>query len=264
MLTSNPVADVSAIIPPLAMQIYVIVMLLLVVAGTIIDVVHKKSAKFFFENAEHAKTYAHRQVSGGEKASIAIKTAAEDVLASGEFCNQKRRLAHLLTMYGFILFVLMTLVLVFGYPTPENAAPAWVPLLWHVGALMVVVGVLWFWFGMRVDVAAEGNRWYQVQRADLFALSLLATTLFALVWSFFQSIDAGALAMLFFGLFAVSGLVLFGGVPWSKFAHMFFKPMAAYQRRVAEADGSRDKLPPPANKPAQFGPGIDSRPPRNY
>lgn len=264
MLTSNPVADVSAIIPPLAMQIYVIAMLVLVVGGTILDVLHKKSAKYFFENADKAKSSAHREVSGGEKFSIAVKTAAEDVLASGEFCNQKRRVAHLLTMYGFILFVIFSVVLVFGFPTPEAAAPGWVPFLWHLGALMAVVGVVWFWFFMRVGLVAEGNRWYELQRADLFVLSLLATTLFALVWSFFQWLEVGVLAQLFFWVFVLSSLVLFGGVPWSKFAHMFFKPVAAYQRHVAEADGSMDNLPPPAEKPAQFGPGMDSRPPNHY
>jgi hypothetical protein len=34
---------------------------------------------------------------------------------------------------------------------------------------------------------------------------------------------------------------------------MFFKPAAALQKRVSEADGSRSKLPAPANKPEVFG-----------
>ena len=40
--------------------------------------------------------------------------------------------------------------------------------------------------------------------------------------------------------------VLFIGVPWSKFAHMFYKPAAAYQRRVEEASGASG-LPQPAS-----------------
>ena len=36
---------------------------------------------------------------------------------------------------------------------------------------------------------------------------------------------------------------------WSKFAHMFYKPGAAIQKNLAEADGSRDNLPPPADAP---------------
>jgi hypothetical protein len=37
--------------------------------------------------------------------------------------------------------------------------------------------------------------------------------------------------------------VLFGTVLWSKFAHMFFKPAAAFQKRVTKADGSMENLP---------------------
>ena len=54
---------------------------------------------------------------------------------------------------------------------------------------------------------------------------------------------AGGWAMLFFALFIASSTVLFGGVPWSKFAHMFFKPAAAYQKKITKADGSRENLP---------------------
>jgi hypothetical protein len=264
MFTSNPIADLSDFIPPIAMQLYVIAMFILVIGGTILDTMHKKSARYFFENAKKSNARSERRLSGGEKASIAFKTAAEDVLASGEFCNPKRRIAHLLTMYGFVLFVVTTVILVFGYPTPATPAPALVSLLWHLGALMVCTGGYWFWFGIRVDVAAEGYPWYRVVRADLFVLSLLATTTLALIWSFLQWADAGAWATLFFWLFVVASTVLFGGVLWSKFAHMFFKPAAAYQRRVAEADGSRDNLPPPADKPAKFGLGINRELPRHY
>ena len=264
MITSNPIADLSAFIPPIAMQLYVIAMAILVVAGTILDTLHKKSARYFFENAKKTQANAQRRLGSGEKASIAFKTAAEDVLASGEFCNPKRRIAHLLTMYGFIIFLVTTVVLVFGYPTPETTAPALVPLLWHLGALMVCTGGYWFWFAIRVDVAAEGYPWYRVVRADLFILSLLATTTLALVWSFLQSSDAGVWATLFFWLFVLASTVLFGGVMWSKFAHMFYKPAAAYQRRLAEADGSRDGLPPPADAPGKFGLGIKRELPRHY
>ena len=47
----------------------------------------------------------------------------------------------------------------------------------------------------------------------------------------------------FLVFYIVSNLVLFGGVYWSKFAHMFYKPGAAIQKNLAEADGSRDNLP---------------------
>ena len=82
-----------------------------------------------------------------------------------------------------------------------------------------------------------------------------------------QSPQAAGVAMwstLFFALFILAATVLFGGVLWSKFAHMFFKPAAAFQKRVAKADGSRDGLPEPADRPEQFGPGIKRLAPRNY
>ncbi len=264
MLTHNPIADLSAFIPPIAMQLYVIAMAILVVGGTILDTLHKKSAKYFFAAARDSKAMAKRQVDGGEKLSIAVKTAAVDVLASGEFCNTRRRIAHLLTMYGFIIFLATTVILVFNYPTPAATTPSYLPLLWHLGALMVCVGGYWFWFHIRVDVAAEGYPWYRLVRADLFILMLLATNSFALIWSFLQSANTGVWATLFFALFIVSSTVLFGTVLWSKFAHMFFKPAAAFQRRVAEAEGSRDNLPPPADAPEQFGLGIKRELPRHY
>ena len=234
MFTTNPFLELSGLISPLAMQLYVIAMVILVAGGTILDVLHKKSAQYFFENSEKQKKMSSREVSGGEKVGIAVKTAAVDVLTSAEFCNQKRRVAHLLTMYGFILFVVSTAVMIFGYADSANAA-AW-PLLWHLGALMVCVGGYWFWFVIRVDVAAEGNPWTRVVRADLFILALLATTTFALLWSAFG-------AIFFFVPFIAAATVLFGTVFWSKFAHMFFKPAAAFQKRVTKADGSMENLP---------------------
>jgi hypothetical protein len=234
MFTINPFAELSGLIPPIAMQIYVILMAILVAGGTLLDTLHKKSAQYFFENSEKQKKMASREVSGGEKVGIAVKTVAVDVLTSAEFCNQKRRVAHLLTMYGFILFVVSTAVMIFGYADSASAA-AW-PLLWHLGALMVCVGGYWFWFVIRVDVAAEGNPWHRVVKADLFILALLATTTFALLWSVFG-------AIFFFVLFIAAATVLFGTVFWSKFAHMFFKPAAAFQKRVTKADGSMENLP---------------------
>jgi hypothetical protein len=263
MFTINPFSELAGFISPIAMQVYVVVMVLLVVGGTVLDMIHKKSAKYFFANAEKAKAAATKSLSGGDKAAIAFKTVAEDVLTSAEFCNPLRRIAHLLTMYGFILFAATTAIMIFGY-TGNSATPAILPLLWHLGALMLCVGGYWFWFVFRVDVAAEGNPWYRVMRADLFVLSLLATATFALIWSALQASGVAGWQTLFFGLFIFSSTVLFGGVLWSKFAHMFFKPAAAFQKRVTKADGSREGLPAPADKPEQFGPGIKRLQPKNY
>lgn len=239
MFTSNLFAELSASIPTVIMQGYIILMILLVIVGTILDMMHKKSAQYFFANAKKAQKSAKRSVGAGEKASIAASVLVNEVLTSGEFSNTRRRLSHLLTMWGTIIFIVTTAVMIFGYPTPATPTPALLPQLWHIGALMLAVGGYWFWLFIRVDVAAEGLPWFRFERADLFILSLLATSTFALIWSF-----TGGGLTLFFALFILSSTVLFGGVYFSKFAHMFFKPAAAYQKRITRADGSRENLPP--------------------
>ncbi len=262
MFTNNPFAELSASIPPSVIQTYVIVMIFLVVAGTVFDVLHKKSAKYFFENWRKAKNKGSKQVGGGEMASLAIQTACVEVLTSAEFCSARRRISHLLTMYGFLAYVITTAIMVFAYPTPVTPAPAILPQLWHIGALMVCAGGYWFWFFLRVDVAAEGNSPFRIVRADLFIVSLLASVTLGLIWSILQAAGVSWWTNLFFGLYVIATTVLFGSVPWSKFAHMFFKPAAAFQKRVAEADGSRSNLPGPADKPEIFG--STSTLPQNY
>jgi hypothetical protein len=132
MFTSNPFVELSASISPSVMQTYIYVMIILVAVGTIYDVLHKKSAKYFMNNMEKAKKNVTREVGGGEKVSLAVKTVIVDVAMSGEFCNPKRRIAHLLTMYGFIAYVVTTVMMIFSYETA--ATPAIVAQLWHLGA----------------------------------------------------------------------------------------------------------------------------------
>jgi hypothetical protein len=246
MFTSNPFAELSASIPPIVMQAYIVVMIILVAGGTLFDIVHKKSATYFFNNWRNAKNKGTQPVSGGEMVSLAVQTAAVEVLTSAEFCNARRRIAHLLTMYGFLAYVLTSFIMVFWYPTPATPAPAILPLLWYLGALMVCGGGYWFWFFIRVDVAAEGHSPFRIVRADLFILSLLASATLGLIWAIVGT-------SLFLGLYLIATTVLFGSVPWSKFSHMFFKPAAAFQKRVENANGSRSNLPAPADKPEIFG-----------
>ncbi len=137
---TNPFAELVLSIPPWAIQTYVVLMFILVAAGTMIDVLHKKSAKYYFENWQKATGKGSKQLGGGEVASLAVRTACSDVLTSSEFCNPRRRAAHLLTMYGFLAYVITTAIMVFGYPTSATPAPSIFPLLWHLGALMVCAG----------------------------------------------------------------------------------------------------------------------------
>ncbi len=179
MFTSNPfLPSFRRPYPPAVMQAYVVVMIVLVVAGTLFDVVHKGSAKYFFENWRKTKGKGAKPLSGGELAAIAVKTGLVDVLASGEFCNPRRRVAHLLGMYGFVFYVLATVVLVFN-----PSANAFWAQLWWIGALMICVGGYWFWFFIRVDVAAEGGSPFRLMRADLFVLSLLCSVTLGLIWA---------------------------------------------------------------------------------
>ena len=50
MFTANPFAELSASIPSVFIQTYIVIMILLVVCGTLFDIFHKKSAKYFFNN----------------------------------------------------------------------------------------------------------------------------------------------------------------------------------------------------------------------
>ena len=252
MFTTNPFAELSASVPPIVMQTYVVIMIILVAVGTLFDVIHKRSAKYFFDNWRNAKSKGTRQVGAGEMVSLAIQTVAVEVVTSGEFCNARRRVAHLLTMYGFLAYAITTAIMVFGYSTRDIPTPAALPLLWYLGALMVCVGGYWFWFFIRVDVAAEGHSPFRLVAADLFILSLLASTTLGLIWAILQPIG-GSLTGVLLAFYLIATTVLFGSIPWSKFSHMFFKPAAAFQKRVAEADGSRSNLPRPSDKPEVFG-----------
>jgi hypothetical protein len=261
MFATNPFAELSASIPPAVMQTYVVIMLVLVAAGTLFDIVHKGSARYFFDNWRKSKSKANHAVGGGELVSLAVKTGVVDVLASGEFCNARRRVAHLLTMYGFVIYVITTAVMVFGYPTAATSTPPIVPQLWWIGGLMICLGGYWFWFFIRPDVAAEGNSPFRVMRADLFILSLLASVTLGLIWAFLQARGSSG-ANVLFGLYIIATTVLFGSVPWSKFAHMFFKPAAAFEKRLSYANGTRSNLPAPADRPEQFGSAREQ--PRHY
>jgi hypothetical protein len=227
------------------MQAYVILMFLLVIGGTLLDVVHKKSARYFFEKGQSLKKIAKRDVGGGEKLGIAVSTLTGEILTSSEFQNRDRRVSHLFTMYGFIFFVVTTAMLIFGLPVAEGEGSGVAPVLWHLGALSMCIGGYWFWFKIRVDERSEGNAWHNVHQSDLFIVSLLLMATFALIWSVLQA-TAGAtsvLTIIAFVVFIAASTTLFSTILWSKFAHMFFKPAAAFQKKVAVADGSRDKLP---------------------
>lgn len=273
MITNTPIAALNtAGISYGTMQTYAMIMIILVIVMTILDMLHKKSAKFFFESASKAKTGAVNELNAGDKISIATSTIITDVVLAGEFQNPVRRLVHLLTMYGFILFNTATTAMIFN----ENGADTTWTQAWHVGAIMLAIGSIWFWFVFKVDVAAEGNSPFSIAiKRDAFSLSLMASSITALIWSY----NGNPIGWEFL-LVILSTVSLFGGVYYSKFSHMFFKPFAAYDKRTRKADGSAENLPtltrdePEQQKrhsmellvgaPMDMGLGIEREAPKHY
>ena len=144
---------------------------------------------------------------------------------------------------------------------------------------MICVGGYWFWFFIRVDVAAEGQSPFRIMRADLFNSSLVISATLGLVRPDLQATGSGW-SSVSLGLYLIATTVLFGSIPWSKFSHMFFKPAAALEKRVSKANGSAQNLPtltrddPEQRKrhsmellqkaPMHMGLGIKREAPRHY
>ena len=264
MLNTNPFTILAQTVPPFAMQGFIIAMILLIALGTIIQMINHKNLTYFLNNSKKAKLQATREIGTGERMSILAKTTVVDIGTTSELGFGKRRLSHVLGMYGTIIFWVSSAMLVFCYTGADKSSSLIWSTLWHIGAILTCIGGYWFWLFLRVDVSAEAHPWYRIIKADLFVLALLACSTFGLAWSYTQFNGQVGLSYLFLTLFVVANLVLFGGVYWSKFAHMFYKPGAAIQKNLAEADGSRDNLPPLADAPKQFGLGIKREEPKHY
>ena len=173
MILTNPFLTLAETVPPFLMQSFVILMGLLILVGTVMDIIHKKNVKYFFENAKKAKLSATKTLSTGERISVISKTIVSDIATTSELGAGKRRAAHLLGMYGTILFWAGSAIMIFCYSSPSSDTPSFWPIIWHVGAIMTVVGGGWFWFFLRVDVYSEAQPWYRIIKADLFVLLLL-------------------------------------------------------------------------------------------
>jgi hypothetical protein len=266
MMSINPYSILAESVPSVIIQGFVILMVGLIVIGTVIQMIHHKNITYFFNNAKKAKLSAEKVLATSEKAVIIAKTVVHDIATTAELGAGKRRVAHVLGMWGTILFWASSVVMIFCYTSNDIVTPNIWPMMWHVGAIMTCVGGYWFWLFLRVDVLAEAHPWYRIIKADLFVLTLLACATFGLAWSYTQSLNLENRwdDKIYLFLYILSNIALFGGVYWSKFAHMFYKPGAAIQKNLAEADGSRDNLPPLANAPKQFGLGIKREQPKHY
>ena len=146
---------------------------------------------------------------------------------------------------------------------------------------MVCLGGYWFWFFIRVDVAAEGNSPLRFVRADMFIVTLVLGTTFGLVWAWLQAARQHGLGNRVPRHSTSSPpRCCSAAIPWSKFSHMFFKPAAAFEKRVSKANGSAQNLPTLTrddpeqqkrhsmellrNAPMHMGLGIKREAPRHY
>ena len=99
------------------LQSFVIAMVLLIIIGTGLDMLHKKNVVYFFRNAQKAKKSAKTELSTGKKTAVILKTVASDIATTSELGFGKRRLAHVLGMYGTILF---WICLLYTSPSPRD------------------------------------------------------------------------------------------------------------------------------------------------
>ena len=84
MFNTNPFSVLAEIIPPIAMQGFIVAMIVLIALGTIIQMIHHKNLTYFFNNAKKAKLSATKQLGLGEKTSIIAKTAVVDIGTTSE------------------------------------------------------------------------------------------------------------------------------------------------------------------------------------
>ena len=124
MFFNNPFTLLAETISPIFMQGFVFLMGLLVIGGTLLDIIHKQNVKYFFNNAKKAKKNATKKLTTGERISVISKTIVSDIATTSELGAGKRRIAHVLGMYGTILFWVGSVVMIFCYANPTSATPS--------------------------------------------------------------------------------------------------------------------------------------------
>ena len=122
MLETNPFSILAETVSPFAMQSFIIAMIVLIALGTIIQMIHHKNLTYFLNNAKKAKLQATREIGTGERVSILAKTAAVDIGTTSELGFGKRRLSHVLGMYGTIIFWVSSAMLVFCYTGADKSS----------------------------------------------------------------------------------------------------------------------------------------------
>ena len=67
MLNTNPFSILAMTVSPLAMQGFIIAMVLFIAAGTIIQMISHRNLTYFFNNAKKAKLNATRKLGVGDR-----------------------------------------------------------------------------------------------------------------------------------------------------------------------------------------------------
>ena len=140
MMYINPYSTLADTVPPVFIQGFVLIMLALIIFGTVVQMIHHKNITYFFNNAKKAKLSAEKKLGTGEKAAIIAKTVVHDIATTAELGAGKRRVAHVLGMWGTILFWVASVVMIFCYTSSDASTPTIWPMMWHVGAIMTCVG----------------------------------------------------------------------------------------------------------------------------
>ena len=73
MFTTNPFSILAQTVPLIAIQSFVITMIGLVILGTVLDMIHKKNVKYFFNNAKKAKKKRQKRTRKWRKNSCNCK-----------------------------------------------------------------------------------------------------------------------------------------------------------------------------------------------
>ena len=94
MFNTNPFSVLTEIISPFAMQGFVIAMIFLIVAGTVIQMINHKNLTYFITNAKKAKLAATKELGLGEKTSIIAKTTVVDIGTCLLYTSPSPRDAH--------------------------------------------------------------------------------------------------------------------------------------------------------------------------
>jgi hypothetical protein len=246
MYDPNPYAGLTLFLPAAALQIYMGVMVCAVIIGTLWDLYRGRKWQFFKKERSEAREGQVRSLTAVERTGAVAKAIAINIATSAEFQNKSRRATHLLGLYGFVIYLLSSLLMVFFYPTSRDT-PLVLPIAWNLGAMMVVGGGLWFFLGQRVNVSHEGNSPWHLIKADRFISMLILSSASALIMELSQLSGSKVWVGIFLGFYVLFTTLLFTTVRWSKLPHMFYKSALAIRKRLDEARGISD-LPTPVTK----------------